>query len=77
MFIVIDAYQQYKHFDDPMRELFLYAVLLNRNEMAHLFWEEGKEAIAAALVASKILKTMAEKSGEDSDLGKELTTHAR
>ncbi len=64
-------------FDDPMRELFLFAVLLNRQDMARLFWEEGKEAIASSLVASKILKAMAEEAGEDSDLGKELAVHAR
>ena len=59
-----------------MRELFKLSVLLNRKEMARLFWEESKEPMAAALFASKMLKTMAEKAGEDSDLGKELDVHA-
>ena len=29
-------------FDEPNRDLFILAVLLNRPEMARLFWEEGK-----------------------------------
>ncbi|XP_071824932.1 transient receptor potential cation channel subfamily M member-like 2 isoform X2 [Apostichopus japonicus] len=43
----------------PIRDLFLYAILLNRKEMSRLMWENIDEAIAAALIASHILKAMA------------------
>ena len=29
-------------FDEPARELFLWCVLMNRLDMAMLFWDEGK-----------------------------------
>ena len=29
-------------FDEPVRELFMWSVLMNRLEMAMLFWDEGK-----------------------------------
>ncbi|XP_038079151.1 transient receptor potential cation channel subfamily M member 2-like isoform X2 [Patiria miniata] len=48
-------------FCSPARELFLYAILQNRVEMARMFWEEGKEAIPSALTASKILTSLAAK----------------
>ncbi|XP_077867329.1 transient receptor potential cation channel subfamily M member 2-like [Saccoglossus kowalevskii] len=47
-------------FDYPMRELFMWSVLLSHHELANLFWEEGRDAMAAALAASQILKSMAE-----------------
>ncbi|XP_062054489.1 LOW QUALITY PROTEIN: transient receptor potential cation channel subfamily M member 5 [Lepus europaeus] len=43
---------------DPWRDLFLWAVLQNRHEMATYFWAMGREGVAAALVACKILKEM-------------------
>ncbi|XP_043914863.1 transient receptor potential cation channel subfamily M member 5 [Protopterus annectens] len=41
------------------RDLFLWAVLQNRQEMANYFWAMGQEAVPAALAACKILKEMA------------------
>ena len=32
-------------FKNPERELFLWAVLLNRRELAQLFWRAGKDHI--------------------------------
>ncbi len=29
-------------FDEPARELFVWSVLMNRLDMAMLFWDEGK-----------------------------------
>ena len=29
-------------FDEPARELFIWSILMHRQEMAMLFWEEGK-----------------------------------
>ncbi|KAM9659672.1 transient receptor potential cation channel subfamily M member 5 [Trichechus inunguis] len=42
----------------PWRDLFLWAVLQNRHEMATYFWAMGREGVAAALAACKILKEM-------------------
>ncbi|XP_028917337.1 transient receptor potential cation channel subfamily M member 5 [Ornithorhynchus anatinus] len=44
---------------NPWRDLFLWAVLQNRHEMANYFWNMGQEGVAAALAACKILKEMA------------------
>ncbi|XP_038621315.1 transient receptor potential cation channel subfamily M member 5 [Tachyglossus aculeatus] len=44
---------------NPWRDLFLWAVLQNRHEMANYFWTMGQEGVAAALAACKILKEMA------------------
>ncbi|KAB0376470.1 hypothetical protein FD755_010914 [Muntiacus reevesi] len=44
--------------EDPWRDLFLWAVMQNRHEMATYFWAMGQEGVAAALVACKILKEM-------------------
>ncbi|KAL6031009.1 hypothetical protein STEG23_014597, partial [Scotinomys teguina] len=44
--------------EDPWRDLFLWAVLQNRYEMATYFWAMGQEGVAAALAACKIIKEM-------------------
>ncbi|XP_008837419.1 transient receptor potential cation channel subfamily M member 5 [Nannospalax galili] len=44
--------------EDPWRDLFLWAVLQNRHEMATYFWAMGQEGVAAALAACKIIKEM-------------------
>ncbi|KAM6159459.1 transient receptor potential cation channel subfamily M member 5 [Rhynchocyon petersi] len=44
--------------EDPWRDLFLWAVLQNRHEMATYFWAMGQEGVAAALAACKILREM-------------------
>ncbi|XP_074655760.1 transient receptor potential cation channel subfamily M member 8-like, partial [Tubulanus polymorphus] len=62
-------------FDNPTRELFVWSVLLNRQKMANLFWEEGKDKIAAALTASKLLKSL-KKRTDDSELKKTISTAA-
>lgn len=36
-------------FDNPERELFLWAVLLNRQELAEFFWNKGKDHIGRYL----------------------------
>ncbi|XP_077993111.1 transient receptor potential cation channel subfamily M member-like 2 [Glandiceps talaboti] len=56
-----------RRFDNPVRELFLWSVLMNQHEMAELFWEDGSDAMAAALAASQIMKSLAaEEDGIDS-----------
>ncbi|XP_054553520.1 transient receptor potential cation channel subfamily M member 5 [Talpa occidentalis] len=44
--------------ENPWRDLFLWAVLQRRHEMATYFWAMGQEGVAAALAACKILKEM-------------------
>ncbi|XP_047679587.1 transient receptor potential cation channel subfamily M member 5 isoform X2 [Prionailurus viverrinus] len=44
--------------ENPWRDLFLWAVLQNRHEMAAYFWAMGQEGVAAALAACKILREM-------------------
>lgn len=50
--------------EHPWRDLFLWAVLQNRQQMANYFWTMGPEAVAAALVGCKILKEMARLESE-------------
>ncbi|MGH0138745.1 UNVERIFIED_CONTAM: hypothetical protein FKN15_017572 [Acipenser sinensis] len=50
--------------ENPWRDLFLWAVLQNRQEMANYFWATGPEAVAAALAGCKILKEMAHLESE-------------
>ncbi|KAJ3593705.1 hypothetical protein NHX12_006039 [Muraenolepis orangiensis] len=45
--------------EHPWRDLFLWAVLQNRQQMANYFWAMGPEAVASALAGCKILKEMA------------------
>ncbi|TRY93569.1 hypothetical protein DNTS_016416 [Danionella cerebrum] len=45
--------------EHPWRDLFIWALLQNRQEMANYFWAMGPEAVAAALVGCKIMKEMA------------------
>ncbi|XP_077993759.1 transient receptor potential cation channel subfamily M member 2-like [Glandiceps talaboti] len=54
-------------FAKPRRELFLWAVFLNRHEMAKLFLEGMNDAMAAALVASRFLKSMARRETDVDD----------
>ncbi|XP_041054309.1 transient receptor potential cation channel subfamily M member 5 [Carcharodon carcharias] len=56
LFVMPDLSQK---LENPWRDLFLWAVLQNRQEMANYFWEMGPEAVPAALAACKILKEMA------------------
>ncbi|XP_070536806.1 transient receptor potential cation channel subfamily M member-like 2 isoform X1 [Ptychodera flava] len=64
-----------RRFDNPARELFLWSVLLNYHDMAELFWEEGSDAMASALVASQVQKAMAEEE-DDLDTSNDLQKQA-
>uniref|UniRef100_A0A3Q3QVF4 Transient receptor potential cation channel, subfamily M, member 5 n=1 Tax=Monopterus albus TaxID=43700 RepID=A0A3Q3QVF4_MONAL len=50
--------------EHPWRDLFLWAVLQNRQQMANYFWAMGPEAVAAGLAGCKILKEMARLESE-------------
>ncbi|XP_063412344.1 transient receptor potential cation channel subfamily M member 1-like [Mytilus trossulus] len=43
---------------DPFKELFIWAVLMNRKEMAKLFWKKDRDFICAALYASSLAKKL-------------------
>ncbi|XP_071149544.1 transient receptor potential cation channel subfamily M member-like 2 [Mytilus edulis] len=43
---------------DPFKELFMWAVLMNRKEMAKLFWKKDRDFICAALYASSLAKKL-------------------
>ncbi|XP_064621625.1 transient receptor potential cation channel subfamily M member-like 2 [Lineus longissimus] len=47
-----------EYFEHPERELFLWAIMLNRKELASLFWRSGKDHIGTALVGSSLLKSL-------------------
>ena len=48
-----------KQFRHPHSELFLWSILNNLPDMAFLFWTRGEEALAKALIASRLFQQMA------------------
>ena len=52
-------------FEKPFRELFLWAVLLNRFELARFIWEKGEEAITDALAACRLFQAMHDEIEDD------------
>ncbi|XP_070540267.1 transient receptor potential cation channel subfamily M member-like 2 [Ptychodera flava] len=55
------------NFSKPFRELFLWAILMGRLEMAEFLWELSDEAISSAVVAVKIFKSMSESISDQED----------
>ncbi|MED6290549.1 Transient receptor putative cation channel subfamily M member 1, partial [Characodon lateralis] len=51
-------------FQYPFHELMVWAVLMKRQKMALFLWQRGEEAMAKALVACKLYKTMAHESSQ-------------
>jgi len=58
---------------NPAQNLFLWALLLNRIQIATLFWQIGEYQICTALFASHLLKSIA---SQFTDLGNELRKSA-
>ncbi len=58
----------------PQQNLFLWALLLNRIDIAKLFWQIDEHQICSALFASKLLKSMSKRL---TDLEKELDRYAK
>ena len=52
-------------FANPFNELLLWAVLTKRQAMAMCLWQHGEEALAKALVASKLYKSLAKEAADD------------
>ncbi|VDN56541.1 unnamed protein product [Dracunculus medinensis] len=57
--------QREDDFTYPFNELLIWAVLTKRQEMALCMWQHGEEALAKALVACRLYKSMAEEAAED------------
>ncbi|KAM4609093.1 transient receptor potential cation channel subfamily M member 2 [Polymixia lowei] len=62
-------------FRDPGRDLFLWAVLQNKKELAEIAWQQCRDCMSAALAASKILKKLAQEES-DGDEAEEMTALA-
>ncbi|XP_072038624.1 transient receptor potential cation channel subfamily M member 3-like isoform X2 [Amphiura filiformis] len=62
-------------FDYPFNELFIWAVLMKRHEMALYMWKQDEEALAKALVGGMLNKAMAKAADVinlDQEIGDEL-----
>ncbi|XP_026525377.1 transient receptor potential cation channel subfamily M member 4 isoform X1 [Notechis scutatus] len=53
-----DSTYQHELSPNPWTDLFIWAVLLNRKEMAIYFWEMAPDAVAGALAAAQILREL-------------------
>ncbi|XP_053120633.1 transient receptor potential cation channel subfamily M member 4 [Hemicordylus capensis] len=62
---------------NPWSDLFIWAVLLNRREMAMYFWEMAPDAVAGALAAARILRELShlETEAEEEAAMKNLAMH--
>ncbi|KAL9966190.1 hypothetical protein ACROYT_G024228 [Oculina patagonica] len=77
--IVVNPLHKIDPLPTPYRDVFIWAVLSNRQDMAKLVWSMGKEQIASALMATRMLKSMAGKARADdtiTDISNELLDHA-
>jgi len=65
--------------EQPGRELFIWAVLFSRVNIAMIFWKACHDQIGAALVANLMFKSMAHKAelSEKLQLAAELNDNAR
>jgi transient receptor potential cation channel subfamily M protein 3 len=52
-------------FQYPFNDLLIWAVLTKRHEMALCMWEHGEEAMAKALVACRLYKSLSKEAAED------------
>uniref|UniRef100_H3BGC2 Transient receptor potential cation channel subfamily M member 1 n=1 Tax=Latimeria chalumnae TaxID=7897 RepID=H3BGC2_LATCH len=67
-------------FQYPFHELMVWAVLLKRQKMALFLWQRGEEAMAKALVACKLYKSMAHESSESDlvdDISQDLDNNSK
>ncbi|XP_069461761.1 transient receptor potential cation channel subfamily M member 4 isoform X2 [Ambystoma mexicanum] len=58
----------------PWIDLFIWAILQNRDDMATFFWEMGPDAVSSALAATKILRELSrmEQEAEEAKAMREL-----
>ncbi|XP_059502989.1 transient receptor potential cation channel subfamily M member 2 isoform X2 [Stegostoma tigrinum] len=57
--------------ENPERDLFIWAILQKRKDLASIFWVQAMDSIDASLVACKILKKMSCEEN-DTDLSEEM-----
>ncbi|ELW47146.1 Transient receptor potential cation channel subfamily M member 4 [Tupaia chinensis] len=62
--------QDIHHGQPPWSELFLWALLLNRGQMAMYFWEMGSSAVSSALGACLLLRVLARLESEAEEAAK-------
>ncbi|XP_061196286.1 transient receptor potential cation channel subfamily M member-like 2 [Saccostrea echinata] len=55
-------------FKNPAKDLFIWAVLMNRMSLAKLFWKIGKDHIGSALFASCLLKELAKVADDEEEV---------
>ncbi|KAI8729644.1 transient receptor potential cation channel subfamily M member 2 [Biomphalaria glabrata] len=65
-------------FEYPARDLFIFAVLFNRQNMAKLFLKIGSDQIGMSLLGSSILKALSKKAAGDEEtaLSEDLLAHS-
>ncbi|XP_011435196.3 transient receptor potential cation channel subfamily M member 3 isoform X3 [Magallana gigas] len=63
--LMIDTKEAQELFPYPFHDLMIWAVLMKRQKMALFMWQHGEEAMAKALVACKLYKSMAHEADED------------
>ncbi|VDO15506.1 unnamed protein product [Brugia timori] len=74
-----DTEKDVDDFKYPFNELLVWAVLTKRQEMALCMWQHGEEAMAKALVACRLYKSLAKEAAEDYlevEICEELKNHA-
>ncbi|XP_038646188.1 transient receptor potential cation channel subfamily M member 2 [Scyliorhinus canicula] len=57
--------------EDPERDLFIWAILQKRKDLASIFWVQAMDSIDSSLVACRILKKMSSEEN-DTDLSEEM-----
>ncbi|XP_042192415.1 transient receptor potential cation channel subfamily M member 2 isoform X2 [Callorhinchus milii] len=60
-----------QEFEEPARDLFLWAILQKRKMLANILWVQSSDSIASALVATKILKKLSSEAN-DTDLSEAM-----
>ena len=63
-----DLREENETLPEPDLDFFTWAILCNRRELAKLFWINCEDSIACALMASKLLKKLAEKVADDKNV---------
>lgn len=79
MVVLVNPMQNIDPLTRPYRDVFIWAVLSNRIAMAKVMWINGREQMACALMATRLLKSMAAKSASDdtiTDISVELLENA-
>uniref|UniRef100_G3T0U9 Transient receptor potential cation channel subfamily M member 2 n=1 Tax=Loxodonta africana TaxID=9785 RepID=G3T0U9_LOXAF len=56
---------------DPVRDLLIWAIIQNRQELAEIIWAQSQDCTMAALACSKLLKELS-KEEEDTDSSEEM-----